>query len=155
MNLHLLLTIYFMNNFDFLKPGACRYDPKDVVLNISRWNYVSCDGFPGCTRPNMDEEAMARAVFKAPIIAHIYASWFVKLLGHTVDDRVGDRDSFFGYIFFYLIQKILIFCTLIKGLIYNRYAKFHKIICTILRINCRRCRRARRSRRRSRFSPKI
>ena len=55
---------------------------------------MSCDGFPGCTSPYMDEEAMARAVFKAPIIAHIYATWFVKLLGHTVDDHVGDRDSF-------------------------------------------------------------
>ena len=84
MNLLLLLTIYFINNFDFLKHGSCKYDPKKVVLNISRWNYVSCDGFPGCTSPYMDEEAMARAVFKAPIIAHIYASWFVDDMGINI-----------------------------------------------------------------------
>ena len=78
--MNLLLIIYFIANFDFLKYGSkCKYDPKKVVLNISRWNYVSCDGFPGCTGPYMDEEAMARAVVKAPIVAHVYMNWFVNI----------------------------------------------------------------------------
>ena len=45
---------------------------------------MSCDGFPGCTSPYMDEDAMARAVVKAPIVAHIYSSWFINDLGINI-----------------------------------------------------------------------
>ena len=72
-----MFIIYLIDNFDLLKYGygSCKYDPKHVVLNISRWNYVSCDFDRKCS--HNDEKSMARAVNYAPIVAYIYASWFV------------------------------------------------------------------------------